>query len=289
MLGRRVPSPSAFPKQRLDTHAPGPDPDLQGGARGAPSLPFPSWALGRTRAGQAPLPGRPWQRLRRGGLQSQEGPQGGGAGREAGAGENPPGRHPEWLISADESLFSFRLNTLNRAPSDVYLHSLRANAGGGPRRRAGHTRAGGCRGSSAPPPRWERGGRLRGVSQPQPRGRGGGRGRPGSAFLGSGTRWTGQVGITGQCLAMSPTCMPAFVRCGAVSSSFYRWGRLHIHTATQQGTLFPRKKRSHQDQPPPTLETCFAPAGATCSERGLSLRSPTSLKKSLLFGTLRSS
>lgn len=73
-------------------------------------------------------------------------------GREAGAGENPPGRHPEWLISADESLFSFRLNTLNRAPSDVYLHSLRANAGGGPRRRQGHAgpgAAGELRGSSA--------------------------------------------------------------------------------------------------------------------------------------------
>lgn len=54
-------------------------------------------------------------------------------GPGGGAGENPLGRHPEWLISADESLFSFRLNTLNRAPSDVYLHSLRANAGGGPR------------------------------------------------------------------------------------------------------------------------------------------------------------
>lgn len=57
--------------------------------------------------------------------------------------ENPPGKHPEWLISADESLFSFRLNTLNRAPSDVYLHSLRANAGGGPGRLQGHSRAGG--------------------------------------------------------------------------------------------------------------------------------------------------
>lgn len=54
-------------------------------------------------------------------------------GPGGGAGENPLGRPPEWLISANESLFSFRLNTLNRAPSDVYLHSLRANAGGGPR------------------------------------------------------------------------------------------------------------------------------------------------------------
>lgn len=79
------------------------------------------------------------------GFQSPGGPPGGGAG------ENPPGRHPEWLISADESLFSFRLNTLNRAPSDVYLHSLRANAGEG--RGAGATRRlGGLAGSSGPPP-----------------------------------------------------------------------------------------------------------------------------------------
>lgn len=84
----------------------------------------------------------------------------GRSGWEAGAGENPPGRHPEWLISADESLFSFRLNTLNRAPSDVYLHSLRANAGGGPRRRQGHTRAGVLLGSSGAPRR--RGWRVRG-------------------------------------------------------------------------------------------------------------------------------
>lgn len=61
--------------------------------------------------------------------------------------ENPPGKHPEWLISADESLFSFRLNTLNRAPSDVYLHSLRANAGGGPGRLQGHVQALGGLGS----------------------------------------------------------------------------------------------------------------------------------------------
>lgn len=85
--------------------------------------------------GSAALPGRTRLEPRGGGFQSQEGPQGGGGGPGGGAGENPPGRHPEWLISADESLFSFRLNTLNRAPSDVYLHSLRANAGGGLGRR----------------------------------------------------------------------------------------------------------------------------------------------------------
>lgn len=78
------------------------------------------------------FPGRPKLPTGEAGFQSPGGPPGGGAG------ENPPGRHPEWLISADESLFSFRLNTLNRAPSDVYLHSLRANAGEG--RGAGATR-----------------------------------------------------------------------------------------------------------------------------------------------------
>lgn len=97
------------------------------------SLHLPSLALVRRWAKQQVFPGRPRLELGGGGLQSQEGQQGDGTGQEAGEGENPPGRHPEWLISADESLFSFRLNTLNRAPSDVYLHSLRANVGGGPR------------------------------------------------------------------------------------------------------------------------------------------------------------
>lgn len=101
------------------------------------------------------------------GLQSREGPQGGGKGREAGAGKNPLGRNPEWIISADESLFSFRLNTLNRAPSDVYLHSLRANAGGGPRRRRSPSPGWGPPGSAGPPPPWAwRPGS--GFSQPQP-------------------------------------------------------------------------------------------------------------------------
>lgn len=115
-----------------------------------PISPLTKLGPGEEQPGQVAFPGRPSLGLGKGrGLQSLEGPRlggGGGTGWEAGAGENPPGRHPEWLISADESLFSFRLNTLNRAPSDVYLHSLRANAGGGPRRRQGHAGAGGCRG-----------------------------------------------------------------------------------------------------------------------------------------------
>lgn len=98
-------------------------------------------------------------------------------GREAGAGENPLGRHPEWLISANESLFSFCLNTLNRAPSDVYLHSLRANVvgvggraqgidGGG---RARPLQGWGLPGSSRPPLQWGGWwGEGDGVSQTQP-------------------------------------------------------------------------------------------------------------------------
>lgn len=92
----------------------------------ASSVPPPLRALqGKTGQGATRLG------LRGGTSTPKRGHSGGGTG--GGAGENPLGRHPEWLISADESLFSFRLNTLNRAPSDVYLHSLRANAGGGPR------------------------------------------------------------------------------------------------------------------------------------------------------------
>lgn len=83
-------------------------------------------------AEQETFPGKPKLKQWGRGLQSPEGRHRGVAWARRQERENPPGKHPEWLISADESLFSFRLNTLNRAPSDVYLHSLRANAGGGP-------------------------------------------------------------------------------------------------------------------------------------------------------------
>lgn len=158
--------------------------------------------------------GSPWEDpagAERRGLPIPRGATGGQRGPGGGAGENPPGRHPEWLISADESLFSFRLNTLNRAPSDVYLHSLRANAGGGPRRRwrRGHTRAGGCReaGASAA----GSGERRRFFPAPALES-GGGSGRPGSAFLCPGTRWTGQPGDPGGLYSygpLSPSSMPA--------------------------------------------------------------------------------
>lgn len=159
--------------------------------------------------------GSPWEDpagAERRGLLIPRGATGGRRGPGGGAGENPPGRHPEWLISADESLFSFRLNTLNRAPSDVYLHSLRANAGGGPRRRwrRGHTRARGCR--EAPGlRRGSRGGgwgagERRGCFPALARGRGGGSGRPGSAFLCPGSRLTRQpVWLW----PLSPSSMPA--------------------------------------------------------------------------------
>ena len=134
------------------------------------------------------------------------------AGRRAG--ENPPGRHPEWLISADESLFSFRLNTLNRAPSDVYLHSLRANVGGGPRRRwrRGHTGAGGCREARGLRQRQRGSGERRRCFPAPALESGGGSGRPGSAFLCPGTGWTGQPGDPGGLYdygPLSPSSMPA--------------------------------------------------------------------------------
>ena len=123
------------------------------------------------RGGAGRAGGFPWEALagaKGRGLPIPRGATGGRRGPGGGAGENPPGRHPEWLISADESLFSFRLNTLNRAPSDVYLHSLRANAGGGPRRRRRGPRglgaAGKLHGGNGDGVVWERSG----VSQSQP-------------------------------------------------------------------------------------------------------------------------
>lgn len=128
-------------------------------------------------------------------------------------GENPPGRHPEWLISADESLFSFCLNTLNRAPSDVYLHSLRANAAG--RAQAAVATPGLeapgllCCGEGGE-------GRGSGVSRTQPTWRmqpppplhpqpGG---RRNSTSLCSCTRWTGQVGVMGTVLLRAKALSP---------------------------------------------------------------------------------
>lgn len=147
------------------------------------------------------FPGRPSLGLVGGASNPKWGHRGGGAGREAGVGENPPGRHPEWLISADESLFSFRLNTLNRAPSDVYLHSLRANAGGGPRRRQGHAGVGGS--SAVGMAVWGRRGvfpRTQRSKSKQPRAlrpswRRGERNSPWSAFLPSGPRRADRWGV----------------------------------------------------------------------------------------------
>lgn len=173
-------SSSLSPEARQPTPPSNPSPPAAGIEHRAPVCNLTKLGPGEEGAGQAPFPRLPSLGLRGGerGLQSQEEPPGGGAGREAGAGENPPGRHPEWLISADESLFSFRLNTLNRAPSDVYLHSLRANAGGGPRRRRGHTRAGGRREAPASSAgglavKAEMGGRVRVFPGPSPLGRSG--------------------------------------------------------------------------------------------------------------------
>lgn len=116
-------------KNQLDPPPPFQSQPVGGGIHGPSSLPSPSWALRSGWQGRRPSLGGPgwgwWEgafNLKRGNRRWH--------GREAGAGENPLGRHLEWLISADESLFSFCLNTLNRAPSDVYLHSLRANVGG---------------------------------------------------------------------------------------------------------------------------------------------------------------
>lgn len=181
------------------------------------------------------FPGRPSLGLGGGASNPKRGHRGGGAGREAGAGENPPGRHPEWLISADESLFSFRLNTLNRAPSDVYLHSLRANAGGGPKRLQGHAGVGGCRELRGLLRGGDGGvGEERGVSRTQrskskqpgalrPSWRRGERNSPWSAFLPCGPRQSGQVGcwrtvhLSTQALEPAALCVM-----GAVVSSFNR-------------------------------------------------------------------
>lgn len=175
--------------------------------------------------------GSPWEDpagAERRGLPIPRGATGGQRGPGGGAGENPPGRHPEWLISADESLFSFRLNTLNRAPSDVYLHSLRANAGGGPRRRwrrRGHTRAGGCREAGA-----SAAGSGGGFSQPRPSRAGEGAAAQGVHSCVQAPGGPGSRGILGGCIAMGH-CPPApcwpwrrrsFAPCGTILSSFNR-------------------------------------------------------------------
>lgn len=208
-------------------------------------------------AEQETFPGKPKLGLWGRGLQSPEGRHGGVAQARRQERENPPGKHPEWLISADESLFSFRLNTLNRAPSDVYLHSLRANAGGGPGRLQGHSRAGDREKlwAASASTMVGAGGGGQGVVFPRPSprmlptwGRGG-------TFLCSGTGWIRQLGtIMGTVLLWAAPHRHAGLEGVHI---LQRWHHIVLHiSATQQGTG--RGEASPWASNRPTLEACLS-------------------------------